>query len=507
MAWIAFQLHTGIVLEDALITFRFAENLATGRGFAFNAGEPVLGTTTPAFTLLLAALARLFGVAAIPVLAHVLLIGFAAVAVGCTARALRVAGCGEAAAAIAAFAIAFHPDVLWSTAGGMETMFVVALMAASFETLARGRTVATGALVGVLVLARPDGIVWAGLALAATMAAGARAGLRAALACVGVLTPWTAWATWMFGNPLPQSMLAKAVTVGPVDPLRLIRPSALRAALAWGAEWLPYPPGPGLAGPGFVVGLVAVVAGAWCLVRPPRVPARVVVALFPLALALAYHVGAAPRAFPWYGVPATWALLVAGAVGAGVAFETVRARPPAASAWIAAGALAAGVAVAAAGVEVSRTIAYEKAFQENEIATRRVIGTWIDGHAAPGAIVAMEAIGYQGTYARRRIIDLAGLVTPEVTRLRRVSRSNAEVYRRVFADMRPGYIVLRSFEVDENRHRDGGPFFENAAAESAFRRSYVEVARRTAPHPRLWGGGASLTIYEFQSAHSGEAVP
>ena len=54
VAWIAFRVHTGIVLEDALITFRFAENLATGRGFAFNPGEPVLGTTTPAFTLLLA---------------------------------------------------------------------------------------------------------------------------------------------------------------------------------------------------------------------------------------------------------------------------------------------------------------------------------------------------------------------------------------------------------------------------------------------------------------------
>src|SRR5262249_10752316 len=39
--------------DDALITFRYARNLIAGNGFIYNAGERVLGTTTPLFTLLL----------------------------------------------------------------------------------------------------------------------------------------------------------------------------------------------------------------------------------------------------------------------------------------------------------------------------------------------------------------------------------------------------------------------------------------------------------------------
>src|SRR6266496_4099807 len=49
VAWILFASYTRMRLEDALITFRYAENLALGKGFVYNAGERVLGTTTPLF--------------------------------------------------------------------------------------------------------------------------------------------------------------------------------------------------------------------------------------------------------------------------------------------------------------------------------------------------------------------------------------------------------------------------------------------------------------------------
>jgi hypothetical protein len=67
--WSAFKLYTGILLEDALISFRYAENLASGLGFTYNPGEAVLGMTSPLLTL--AAAGRLFGIAAIPVVATV----------------------------------------------------------------------------------------------------------------------------------------------------------------------------------------------------------------------------------------------------------------------------------------------------------------------------------------------------------------------------------------------------------------------------------------------------
>src|SRR5581483_9279320 len=50
--WMAWATHS--TAEDFLITLRYAENIAAGRGFVYNPGERVLGTTTPLYTLLLA---------------------------------------------------------------------------------------------------------------------------------------------------------------------------------------------------------------------------------------------------------------------------------------------------------------------------------------------------------------------------------------------------------------------------------------------------------------------
>src|ERR1700727_2499626 len=45
--------------EDYYITLRYVENIAAGHGFVYNAGQHVLGTTTPLYTLVLALFARI----------------------------------------------------------------------------------------------------------------------------------------------------------------------------------------------------------------------------------------------------------------------------------------------------------------------------------------------------------------------------------------------------------------------------------------------------------------
>jgi hypothetical protein len=44
---------TGFQFDDAWITYRYAENLATGNGFVYNTGEYVEGSTAPLLVLLL----------------------------------------------------------------------------------------------------------------------------------------------------------------------------------------------------------------------------------------------------------------------------------------------------------------------------------------------------------------------------------------------------------------------------------------------------------------------
>ena len=42
---------THYTVDDAFITFRYAENLAHGNGLVYNLGERLLGASTPLFTL------------------------------------------------------------------------------------------------------------------------------------------------------------------------------------------------------------------------------------------------------------------------------------------------------------------------------------------------------------------------------------------------------------------------------------------------------------------------
>ena len=57
---VAIALLLGIALhplavDDAFITYRYARHLATGQGFTYNVGRPVLSTTAPLYALVLAA--------------------------------------------------------------------------------------------------------------------------------------------------------------------------------------------------------------------------------------------------------------------------------------------------------------------------------------------------------------------------------------------------------------------------------------------------------------------
>src|ERR1041385_5066495 len=46
-------------VDDAFITFRYSRNIVEGQGFGYNPGSQVLGTTTPLYTVLMAAFSAL----------------------------------------------------------------------------------------------------------------------------------------------------------------------------------------------------------------------------------------------------------------------------------------------------------------------------------------------------------------------------------------------------------------------------------------------------------------
>ena len=130
-----FRIYTNICLEDALITYRYSENLALGRGFVFNAGERILGTTTPLFTMILGLLGAIIGVHNIPTASNVLAI-LAGLGAGLLIFAILHRLHFSRSISMLAMAIFYlHPDTFWTVTGGMETSLVIFFMVCGLYAL------------------------------------------------------------------------------------------------------------------------------------------------------------------------------------------------------------------------------------------------------------------------------------------------------------------------------------------------------------------------------------
>ncbi len=201
-------------VDDAYITFRYARNIATGVGFVYNAGERVLGTTTPAYALLLAVLSRLTGFYDYPRLALMTNALINAVTFGVILRlATRLTGWRWVGLG-AALLFAIEGRGLDFSTGGMEAGFNQLAILTTFLLLFENRTHWAAAALGLALLIRPDGVNLAAaffgvLGLAALRRKRPWPWVEGAIFAAVVL-PWLIFATLYFGNFIPQSILAKS---------------------------------------------------------------------------------------------------------------------------------------------------------------------------------------------------------------------------------------------------------------------------------------------------------
>jgi hypothetical protein len=196
--------------DDTYIIFRYSENIAHGQGFVFNAGQHVLGTTTPLWTLILAvaALVRL-PLPEVAYLSGALLSGASVVLIALTLRRLGFPG-WTGLAASAMFAV--QADWASLSRSGMETDLFVFLLMATCYSLAGQRLTPAASFAMLLALTRPEGLIMVPvvLALAIRQRHDPRELVRAAAIYVIPLTAWVVFSTSYFGSPVPQSILAKA---------------------------------------------------------------------------------------------------------------------------------------------------------------------------------------------------------------------------------------------------------------------------------------------------------
>jgi arabinofuranosyltransferase len=221
-----------VLYDDAMISMRYARNLANGDGLVWNAGgERVEGITNPLWAIWMAVLHVLpFGPLKQPVLvmlsSAVLLLAALWVA---RRLAQELAPDRPAVGVVAAVLTAtFAPLVLWSM-GGMEVGLLAWLLGAAVlsavrlvarpEAWARRDTIVTAALAGAAIATRVDAVVGLGaVAAAAVWCATPDQRRRVALVLgapvLGGLALVTAVRLAYYGDLLPNTYYLKATGVG-----------------------------------------------------------------------------------------------------------------------------------------------------------------------------------------------------------------------------------------------------------------------------------------------------
>jgi hypothetical protein len=210
------------VCDDAFISLRYAQNLVQGHGLVWNPGERVEGYTNLLWTLLLAGLLRL-GVPDLRAAELPGLVAYAALALvlaRASWRRSRAAGLPflPIAAAIVLASDDFH---VWAT-GGLETLLFACLTSAALLLVrlragSVGAAAAAGALLALLVLTRPDGVLFAAAGIASPWLPPGGAGrerLRVSLATAApvalVLAVLVPWKLAYYGELLPTAFYAKS---------------------------------------------------------------------------------------------------------------------------------------------------------------------------------------------------------------------------------------------------------------------------------------------------------
>jgi hypothetical protein len=202
-----------VPFDDAYISYRYAENLAAGRGLVYNAGERVFGSSTPLYVLWLTALRLLLpgDLAAAAVRTNA--IGFVAAALlaGLLVRRLTDRPLVGVATALA---LLVNPMLLTLSTGGMESYWFLSLALAALLVLARDppRPVLFGVLVGLAILTRAEAVLLGPIALL-VFARRPRDLLAAAAAAAIPLGAWALFSTLYYGSPIPQSVVAKATPI------------------------------------------------------------------------------------------------------------------------------------------------------------------------------------------------------------------------------------------------------------------------------------------------------
>jgi hypothetical protein len=428
--------NTHFIYEDAFITFRFAHNLAAGRGFVHNLGERVYGTTTPLLTLLLAGWQMAFP-------GHIIvgtqLLGFASAIM---TQAILWDGLGRAGITDArrwlALALLVIPNKLWvRDMGGMETPLVIALMIATGWAVLRGWPIRAGALAGLLLWTRIDAVFWV---MAMSMVLGLaerRLPWQFTVAAGMTYLPWVLFATFYFGSPIPHTIIAKELSYTVTN----FQPLSHHLSVAWNflapfyipPEW----------GRFWQIGLATLTSlcAAWGAVQLRRIAVLNVLTVFWVIEITRVTITRATFEGR-YLIPLLVITLILAGLGLGALWKSLSRVGPL---WRWGGALGLALVLAVSlGISYREAEFYRRSQSYRNEASLKAMGVWLNQNTPANATVLLEPLGYVGYYADRHMIDVVGLVTPQIIELK---RQGIQDELQFIQHLQPDYVVVHCDDV------------------------------------------------------------
>jgi hypothetical protein len=403
----------GFPLDDSWIYAVFARNIATGHGYAFNAGEHVAGATGPLYAFVLALLYFIFRDVVLPAK----LLGIACLAASSMLMYLAARSLDPQSRVkpiLVGLLVGISPSLLWSSVSGMEIPLYLLLVSLGIYFYVRKRWTAAAAFWATGVWVRPDGIL---LALAAVLLGPPRR-LRSLaaplLTVVSILSAFFAFHYLLGGSLFPNSVLVKThLGRNPVGPVwEMVR----EWAPLWGLSMRRWD-----FSTHAILLLPAIVAGA--LLLRQRFPALGAYALgLPLALGAA---GAPAGSHGRYLMPTIpFALLLA---VTGLEHVSRRLR------WGRPDRVLIMVSVVCLGWQAYNLDRMGRTYGqnvENINHMQRLLAGRLRDTVAPGDTIAVNDVGAIGYFSGCYVVDLVGLVSRP-----RPFPENLRIYR-------PKYVVI-----------------------------------------------------------------
>ena len=405
----------GFPLDDAWIHQTYARNLAELREWAFIPGRASAGSTAPLWS---AWISLGYFVHLDPLFwTYVSGITLLALTAGLAARWLAVRMPERKPLAwILAVLIPLEWHLAWAALSGMETLALAAIAMLCFYWLESRRVGALGVglLIGVGVWIRPDALTLAVAAVGYMLLRDREKVLRPWLSLAFGLTvpllPYLAFQRWLSGEILPNTFFAKQAEYAALRELPFLVRWLTQAGIP--GDWLG---ADGLPSGGPVIGVLMVLLPGLLITIRHTWRSRQWAELIPLAWAalyLAVYALRLPVTFQHgrYAIPVIPVLLVFSFEGMArwirPRSQQIKVRVPS-RAWVLVVALSSLIFWVIGAGAYGRDVAI---IESEMVATAR----WIEDNLPPEAVVAAHDIGAIGYFARGDLIDLAGLVSPEV---------------------------------------------------------------------------------------------